>query len=172
MKNDNITLRSLEPEDLEVLYKWENDSLLWQFSNNIAPFSRYMLKEYISSSLTDDIFCSRQQRFMIVEKQSERAVGAIDLFDYEPIHRNIGLGMLIYEESDRGKGYGREAVNQVIEYCRQILDIHSIYCNILSDNDFCISLFEKCGFIFVGERKEWLNIDGKWHNEKMYQLIL
>lgn len=172
MKKDSIILRALEPEDLEILYKWENDSSLWQFSNNIAPFSRYVLKEYIASSLQDDIFTSRQQRFMIVEQATGRPVGSIDLFDFEPLHRRVGLGMLIYEESDRAKGYGREAVEKVIEYCRQTLFVHNLYCDILSNNEGCLRLFEKLGFSPVGTKKEWVNIDGTWHDEKLYQIIL
>lgn len=172
MKKDNIILRALEPEDLEILYKWENDTSLWQFSNNIAPFSRYVLKEYIASSIQDDIFTSRQQRFMIVDAESGRAVGTIDLFDFEPLHRRVGLGMLVYEDSDRDKGYGREAVQKIIEYCKQTLFIHNIYCDILSNNDACLHLFEASGFSLAGEKKDWVNIDGTWYDEKLYQIIL
>lgn len=172
MKTENIILRALEPEDLEILYKWENDSSLWQFSNNIAPFSRYVLKEYIASSIQDDIFASRQQRFMIAEKETGRAVGTIDLFDFDPLHRRVGLGMLIYEESDRAKGYGREAVERIIDYCRQTLFIHNLYCDILCSNEGCMRLFEKLGFTLIGVKKEWVNIDGTWYDEKLYQIIL
>lgn len=172
MQNENIFLRALEPEDLEILYKWENDTSLWRFSNNIAPFSRYVLKEYIASSIQDDIFTSKQQRFMVAEKETGRAVGAIDLFDFDPLNRRVGLGMLIYEKSDRSKGYGREAVERVIEYCRRTLFIHNIYCDILCDNEGCSYLFESLGFSLVGIKKEWVNIDGKWHDEKLYQIIL
>lgn len=172
MKKDSITLRALEPEDLEILYKWENDTSLWQFSNNIAPFSRYVLKEYIASAIQNDIFTSRQQRFMIKDKENGRAVGTVDLFDFEPLHRRVGLGLLIYEQNDRDQGYGREAVKKIMKYCKETLFIHSIYCDILSNNDSCLHLFETLGFSLAGEKKEWVNIDGTWHDEKLYQIIL
>ena len=35
-----IILRALEPEDVELLYTWENDHLIWQVSNTLIPFSR------------------------------------------------------------------------------------------------------------------------------------
>jgi len=38
-----ITLRPLEPEDIELLYAWENDMELWEMSNTKTPFSRYIL---------------------------------------------------------------------------------------------------------------------------------
>ena len=46
-------LRAPEPEDLEVLYTMENDTTLWFVSYNVAPYSRYQLKKYISESVHD-----------------------------------------------------------------------------------------------------------------------
>ena len=42
-----IRLRAPEPEDLELLYKWENDTSLWLAGNTRAPYSRFQLKQYI-----------------------------------------------------------------------------------------------------------------------------
>jgi len=44
MKYGEIILRALEPEDLELLYEWENDMANWLISNTLAPFSRFTLK--------------------------------------------------------------------------------------------------------------------------------
>lgn len=48
LSNDRVRLRALEPEDLELLYRWENDPELWEVGNTLAPYSRYILKEYIA----------------------------------------------------------------------------------------------------------------------------
>ena len=47
LSNDKVLLRALEPEDVELLYGWENDSDLWQVSNTIAPYSKYVLTQFI-----------------------------------------------------------------------------------------------------------------------------
>lgn len=44
MNDENILIRALEPEDLEYLYKWENDMDLWDVSDTLTPFSHYTLK--------------------------------------------------------------------------------------------------------------------------------
>ena len=49
--DDKITLRALEPEDIELLYSWENDTELWQVSNTLAPFSKYVLTQFIESQM-------------------------------------------------------------------------------------------------------------------------
>lgn len=44
MNDENILIRALEPEDLEYLYKWENDMDLWEVSDTLTPFSHFTLK--------------------------------------------------------------------------------------------------------------------------------
>ena len=44
LKGKHVKLRAVEPEDLKNLYKWENDSTLWNVSDTITPFSKYILK--------------------------------------------------------------------------------------------------------------------------------
>ncbi|HEX2976136.1 MAG TPA: hypothetical protein VHO68_09370, partial [Bacteroidales bacterium] len=64
MRCEDITLRAPEPEDLELLYKWENDSKYWLLSNTFTPFSKYTLKRYIENS-HKTIFEAGQVRLMI-----------------------------------------------------------------------------------------------------------
>ena len=48
-----IILRALELSDIDLLYQWENDKNIWQVSNTLVPFSRYILKKYIENSFKD-----------------------------------------------------------------------------------------------------------------------
>ena len=94
LSNDRVRLRALEPEDLELLYRWENDPELWEVGNTLAPYSRYILKEYIAGS-DRSIYESRQLRFMIEECDTGTSVGIVDLFDFEP-HPNRRLAVLCW----------------------------------------------------------------------------
>ena len=40
LSNATLTLRALEPTDLDTLYRWENDTSVWVVSDTIAPYSR------------------------------------------------------------------------------------------------------------------------------------
>ena len=55
-----IRLRAPEPEDLELLYKWENDTSLWLAGNTRAPYSRFQLKQYIAGT---SLFTGKLQIF-------------------------------------------------------------------------------------------------------------
>ena len=53
LTNGNIRLRAPEPEDLELLYKMENDTTLWSVGNSTQPYSRYTLRNYIEQTRND-----------------------------------------------------------------------------------------------------------------------
>jgi diamine N-acetyltransferase len=109
MKYEEIKLRAVEPEDLELLYEWENNSHYWIISNTITPFSKFTLKRYIENS-HKNIFETGQLRLMIDHIKTNKSIGTIDLFDFDPFHKRAGLGILIADESFRRKGYASMAL--------------------------------------------------------------
>jgi diamine N-acetyltransferase len=170
LHSGKISLRPLEPEDLELLYIWENDSLLWQVSNTLAPFSRFVLKQYIEESHRD-IYESRQLR-LIIQNEEAVPVGAIDLFDFDPYHQRAGIGILIYAGEDRRKGYASDALQLMCSYAKERLGLYQLYANIGANNPASIALFAKCGFSLSGTKKEWLNSPQGRIDEHIYQRIL
>lgn len=170
LENRTISLRAPEPEDLDIMYLWENNTSIWRVSGTLVPFSKFVLKQYLENA-GKDIFETKQLRLIIQLQADHRPVGAIDLFDFDPFHRRAGIGILIADPSDRRKGYAREALETLKNYCFGVLGLHQIYCNIASGNKGSIKLFASAGFKAVGEKKEWL-FDGQgFESEWLYQCI-
>jgi diamine N-acetyltransferase len=156
MNSETILLRALEPEDLEYLYRWENDSELWQYGSTLTPYSRFTLREYLSNAITQDIFQSRQLRLMIVEKTSpQQPVGAIDLYDFDPAHLRAGVGILI-DGACRRKKFGLQALQLVEEYAFQRLMLKQLYAFIPTSNRPSYLLFQKSGYSEAGVLKSWI----------------
>jgi diamine N-acetyltransferase len=169
LKDDLITLRALEPQDIDLLYAWENDEAIWTVSHTIAPFSKHTLALYIQNS-DRDIYETKQLRMMI-DTADGKTVGAIDLFDFDPFHEKVGIGILIHQTEDRSKGFARAALNLMIRYCFEKLNLHQIYANILTDNEISIKLFAGAGFVVAGTRKDWVREGESWKDEYVLQLI-
>jgi diamine N-acetyltransferase len=168
-----ISLRAVEPEDLSLLYLWENDRTVWKVSNTLLPFSKFQLQQYIESD-SGNIHAHQQLRLMIDHKDATqvRTVGAIDLFDFDSIHQRAGLGILIASGEDRRQGFASEAIRLMIDYGREVLFLHQIYCNIAADNTASILLFEKAGFVKAGRKKDWLRTVTGWTDELFLQRII
>ncbi|MCW3070179.1 MAG: acetyltransferase, ribosomal protein N-acetylase [Bacteroidetes bacterium] len=169
LKGQMVTLRALEPEDIDVLYNWENDPENWAVSNTQTPFSRFVLEQYITTAHVD-IYSAKQLRLMICDKEG-KAVGSIDLFDFEPNHLRAGVGILVADKTDRRKGYASEALELLRNYCFDILNLHQIYCNITTDNESSILLFQKHGFQITGIKKQWIRSGSGYKDELLLQLI-
>jgi diamine N-acetyltransferase len=170
LKSDKIFLRAIEPEDVDTLFIWENDLANWRVSGTKAPFTRNLLLEFAQSP--QDIFMYKQIRFMICENESNRSLGTIDLFDYDPINRSVGVGILIQGSSDKGKGYATDALNLVQKYGKEVLDLRNIFASMHESNEISVKLFEKCKYQKVGTKKMNLFSNGIWENELIYQLII
>jgi diamine N-acetyltransferase len=172
MNGTKVFIRALEPEDVDILYEWENDSSIWHLSNTITPLSRFTLEQYVLST-GQDIYSTRQMRMMIGLQKPENGIttiGSVDLFEFEPAHQRAGVGILVHE-GFRGKGYASEALKLLIEYAFDTLMMHQLFANISSDNSDSIRLFESKGFRLIGIKKEWNRIRNKWGDESMFQLI-
>jgi diamine N-acetyltransferase len=167
LKGGQIYLRTLEPSDADIIWKWENNSDNWRVSNTLVPFSRKLIEDYVNSA--QDIYSIKQLRFIICLLENDKEIGAIDLFDFDPYHHKVGLGILIAELQDRRNGYAKEAVLLIKEYCFNHLNLHQVYCNILSKNKASIDLFEKSGFTICGTKKDWIKNKEGWLDELMLQ---
>lgn len=170
LENEMILLRALEPEDVDILYKWENDVSIWKMSNTIAPFSKYILRQFIENQRYD-IYETRQLRLIIEFKKTGTPLGCIDLFDIDPHNRRAGVGILIYQPQDKGQGHASAALALLIRYCFQVLNFNQLYCNITSNNTHSISLFKSKGFTTIGLKKEWIKTTSGWQDEYMLQLV-
>ena len=154
LENNTIRLRAPEPEDLDMLYSWENDVALWELGSTLSPFSRFSLKQYISEA-GNNLYEHKQLRLIIELKHTAAIVGTIDLYDFDPHHRRAGVGILI-DAAHQRKGYAKEALNLLLDYAFSFIKIHQLYAFIPVTNTASLHLFEQCGFETMGILKDWL----------------
>ena len=137
-----IKLRKLEPSDLPFLYLWENDASAWADGDNHNPLSQQDLRGYIEST-TGDIYKDGQLRLIIEEDGI--TMGCFDLFDLDPRNRKAALGMYIAPEH-RGKGVGRQALEQLEAYAFGHLNLRLLYAVIATNNAPCSALYRSAGY--------------------------
>lgn len=167
--NDKLILRAPEPEDLELLYEWENDTDVWKYSSAISPYSKFLLRQYIEESTTD-IFQSKQLRFMIELRSTKEAIGSIDLYDFDAINSRCGVGIYI-ESSFRSKGYARQALKLLEDYAFHFLNMNQLYAVIPVSNDASMKLFLNTGYNERSILKEWIFTNGTYEDAIFAQKI-
>lgn len=169
VSKSEVQLRALEPEDLDLLYKVENDISLWEVGATNTPYSRYTLSEYITNA-TGDIFTDHQVRMMICDT-SGRTVGIVDLMNFNAQHQRAEVGIVIFEPF-RNHGFGLAAMKHVLCYAHAILHIHKLYALVGSDNIHSRELFERAGFSQEGTLHDWLFDGDHYHDVIIYQKMI
>jgi diamine N-acetyltransferase len=170
LKSQNIYLRALEPEDLTFVYEIENDENIWEVSNTQTPYSQFLIKQYLENA-HQDIYEAKQLRLVICRNKDFKAIGLIDLFEYDPRNNRAGIGIIIKDETDRNQGVGSQALELIINYSFKNLNLNQLFANINSQNSSSISLFTKFGFQKIGTKKQWNLFDGIYQDEDLFQLL-
>ena len=164
-----VKLRAMEPDDINVIYRWENDPAIWVYSAAHQPFSRHTLEKFIEESACNDIYTSRQLRLMA--DSNDITIVCIDLYDYDPFHRRAAIGILI-DKGFRNKGFGTAILKEIESFSATHLNIHLLYCCVAEDNTASIRLFKGCGFHETGVKKEWLWDGEEWTDAIELQKII
>jgi diamine N-acetyltransferase len=159
LKSDTLYLRALERSDLDFLFALENDVSVWRVSNTVTPYSKEVLAQYLEQSALD-IYATRQLR-LIICTPDHHPIGAVDLFDFEPLHLRAGIGIII-REPYRRQGLAAEALHLLIHYAANHLLLHQLYCSVATDNEASLALFRQAGFDPIGKRRQWLRTPQGW----------
>jgi diamine N-acetyltransferase len=168
MSDFKLKYRALEPEDVTMLFKWENDLEINEVSLSKVPFSKYILEQYITQAHLD-IQQAGQYRF-VLEDTEGNAVGCVDLFDYDAIDRRAAIGIII-EKKYRLKGYAAEAITLMKDYAFNRIGMRQLHCSVGVSNEKSIQLFGSAGFTEIGIRKDWSFRNGAFHDVVEFQFI-
>ena len=140
-----IKLRTLKDTDLDFLFSLENDKSLWAVSGTTEPFSLVQLANYITHA-KQDIAIAEQFRFVI--DWQGKAIGCIDLYEYNFKKQNAGVGIVILKEYRR-KGFAKQSLALLIKYAWEKLHLKQLHTGIFSDNKASLALFQSVGFEMV-----------------------
>ncbi len=165
--NSPISLRALEPSDLDFLYAIENDTRYWYLGSVCSPYSKAVLLQYLDSAHLD-IYSTKQLRLII--EVEDNAIGAIDLYDFDPKNRKTGIGIFVLERY-RKNNYAFDALTTLSHYCQNTLNLHQIYATIPAGNKASIKLFQKMRFEECGIKKDWLFHNGAYEDAIEMQLL-
>ncbi len=134
-----IKLRSLKESDLNFLMNIENNCDNWIYGSENKKYTIEELKNYLSNSKVG-LTIAKQFRYVI---EKENPIGFIDLYNYS---YNLAYVAVIIDIGERNNGYAYDALNVLIKYCFNSLQLSSLKCVIDKKNVASINLFNKNRF--------------------------
>lgn len=162
---ERIYLSPMNLEDAETYVKWLND---FSVTDGLGCSSRVTSleaeREWIKQS-------SGQYQFAIIRADDHKLIGNCGIQAIDQMKQCAETGLFIGEEENRGKGYGGEALNLLLDYAFGHLNLHNIMLKVFSFNERAIGCYKKVGFKEIGRRRQTYYLNGKYYDE-VYMDIL
>ena len=158
MLGKKIQLRALELKDVSNFHTWENEADAMEHSGYLQPMSAYTAERFIEHA-NRPVEETGQLRLMI-ETLNGQAVGLMDIFEIDFIHRTAGLGVLIAREF-RQQGLGTEAIGLMCHHAFTRLNLELVYADIRADHTASLKAFSNAGFNLSVSLPAWRLYEGR-----------
>lgn len=146
---ERVALGPWDSAQLPAYTRWMND---FSITDNLDPYSRPKTAEELRSILNHVLQTPEQIWFAVIERASGRTIGYTGLVDIAWPHRTAEFAITIGEADCRGKGYGTEATQLVLQYAFNTLGLHNLLLRVFAYNVAAIRAYEKAGFHTFGTR--------------------
>lgn len=103
------------------------------------PYTEKQEREFIKGKLEE-----KAPIFSMMEKQTDEFIGNVELMDIKGSEGELGIA-ITSEKQD--KGFGKEAVNRIVEYGFEVLGLTRIYLKVYPENERAFHVYQKCGFV-------------------------
>lgn len=156
---ERIYLSPRNNEDVEKFTEWLNDFETTDYIGRSAYITTLNgERQYFEENM------NKNYNFFIVTLEDDKLIGTIGLEQYDFINRTATLGIFIGDKDYRSKGYGAEAINLILDYGFNYLNLNNIKLNLMSFNERALKCYQKCGFKEYGRRRECKFINGKYYD--------
>ena len=162
LNRGDITIRAIEDEDLEVIYRWNSEKFRGGFQEFQFESLNELKKEYNKSG-----FCSNEFQILLI-KEKDNKIGLIYLNFYREGIVKIGL---VLQPESCGKGRGATALKIMIEYLFNNYHLVRIEADTDIENMAAQKILEKVGFLKEGTLRKYRFHHGKYHDSYIYSLI-
>jgi RimJ/RimL family protein N-acetyltransferase len=158
-------LSPLSMEDAQYYTEWMND---FSVSVNLNCSSDIINLEKEKELLKK---LSEGYTFAIIDKEKNKLIGTTGFINVEMIHKTAEFGISIGERNFWNRGYGTEAVQLMLDYGFNLLNLHHVRLGVFSFNPRALKCYEKAGFKLVGKFSEYRLIGGEYFDMLMLEIL-
>ncbi len=139
---NDVTLRPLEFDDIDILYSWETDIELAIWSGWTPQLSRAAFRHKYEQRITEP----EKDLVMLGIEYEGQLVGYVQLalIDYD--ERRAAVGILVGEKNLWGHGIGKTALRILLDYAFTVSNLERVYTEVYGFNQRSLQLMERVGF--------------------------
>lgn len=164
IEGENVSLRTVEEEDLSFLQQQVNDRTIWRAIGRDSP-----VNETQEADFYEDVVCDEDSVSLLVTADDER-VGMASLTMEDGAVQTAELGYWI-APAHHEEGYGSAAARLLTEYGFEQRGRHRIQAYVFEFNDASQGLLESIGYTREGRLREAAFIDGEYQDVYWYGML-
>ena len=155
-------LRAIEPDDLEALWRWQNDpEVMYYWAEPYSVVSRDELASRYHAGLGGP---SGGAHWLLIATREGQPIGRIGYVDLDRRNRRTEIALQIGERDYWGRGYGSDALLAFLGYLFHGLNLHKVWLRVEEFNARARRAYEKCGFRRDGVFREHTYVGGRYHD--------
>jgi RimJ/RimL family protein N-acetyltransferase len=159
-KDSKVELRALEPADIKRTLRWHNDPALYEtLGNTFQHVSRRTEEEWLRCK---SVLSSSELNLAICLARGGRHIGNLYLRDVDWVARRGEIHLFIGDPRDRGRGYGADALRQMITHAFGTLGLARLFLFVRADNRPAVRLYRRCGFEVEGRLRRHIFKRGRF----------
>lgn len=168
-----MKLRELKKEDMAGMLEWMTDPDIrknFRFSSdkveekNVLSFIQNSRMALLSPEEGHTI------HYAIADEKNDEYLGTISLKEISISNKNAEYAISLRRKA-QGNGIAIEATKEILKLAFGEYNLERVYLNVFSDNIRAIKLYEKCGFLFEGEFRNHLLVEGEYKSLKWYSML-
>jgi RimJ/RimL family protein N-acetyltransferase len=156
-----LRLRAIEREDLPRFVAWLNDPEVTRHLPFRAPLSLAQEEKWYELILQKHT----AEQPMVIERDAPEGwtpIGNISLMSIDWVNRSSELGIFIGEKTFWNQGYGREAIELILEFGFNGLNLNRIFLRVDETNPGGIHAYEHAGFVHEGRQRQAIFEEGQY----------
>lgn len=157
----DILLRYAQESDLDEYFAFLQDPEMNRLTGSQSDFTSDEIAAWIKKI---SVVSSERVDFMILLKRTNELLGEVVLNEIDSCNRSANIRIGIQKNEHRGKGYGTEALIEMLRYGFNTLNLHRIHLGVYTFNPRAIHVYEKIGFKREGVERDSLYLDGEFHD--------
>jgi RimJ/RimL family protein N-acetyltransferase len=164
-----VYLRAPERDDIPRFVAWLNDYRTSRTLGIWAPLSIPMEEAWFERMAADQ--GKGAYVFTACLLADDRPIGDVVLFDLDLVNGSAGLGIMIGEPGDRGRGHGTDMLEALVGFGFASLRLERIWLDVYDINPGARRVYERVGFQHEGVLRHAFFRDGRFVDAHMMSIL-
>ena len=160
LEGKSVNLRLVEKEDLPLLAEWSNDA---EYLGEFILLPQQSRTEW--EKRYDDL--SPETKWFFIERKDGSKIGTM----FHWLIGNLLEISCVLARNERGKGYGAEATQLMVDYLFLSKDLARIQAHTLAENMVSQKVLQKAGFRKEGIIRKSVFSRGEWRDRALYSIL-